>query len=415
MTVMERSNTRERPDPAQLLIEEARHAARRRRRRAGTLVFVLGIVTTLVTVAVAGGWNAPAHRAVSSRSRHVTAVRDLVISPRFDAPDAIAASGPFVWVANLAGNSVTEFNADTGAQVHLIHARADAFHHPTGIAIQGDHVWVTNSNEEFGMGTSGYQLAKYSSVTELNSRTGSLVRVIKGEGLLEPGPVAVSGPHVWVVNSNASANVNSPSAVALVELNAANGSLVRLWRTRDVGMSAILNVTANASHVWLTNAGPSGGWVTELNARTGALVRVITQQQGDLSSPDPLAVSGSHLWVANIREGHYSLTELNSRNGSLQRVVSSPSDGFNGLLGVVACDGSVWVTNGEGYMSGVNTNSVTVLNAASGSLVRVIRRRADGLYGPTAIVCSGSLVVVLNTNTVSELSAHGGALIRVVR
>jgi hypothetical protein len=64
-----------------------------------------------------------------------------VVVPHFDGPVAIAVSDGDAWVVNEASNSITEFNARTGSQVRVIDAKADAFHHPDGIAAQGSHVW----------------------------------------------------------------------------------------------------------------------------------------------------------------------------------------------------------------------------------------------------------------------------------
>ena len=328
--------------------------------------------------------------------------------PYFSAPDAIAVSGSDVWVANLLGNSVTEFNVSDGSLVRVINAKADRFHRPTGIAVGGSHVWVTNSNEELGMGTTGYPLAKYSSVTELNVSNGSLVRVInaKADKFLQPGPIAIGGSHVWVVNANSGGAMN-----ALVELNASNGSLFRVFKGTTDGLNGPLGIAASGSHVWVTCFHS----ITELNARSGSLVRVINAKADGLIAPDGVAVGGSLVWIANIRQGENSITELNASNGSLVRVIKAKADRFNGLLGITANTSHVWVTNGNGYENGTNTNSITELNASNGSLVRVINLKADGLYGPTAVVASGSKLWVLNTNSVTELKTSDGSLVRVIK
>lgn len=328
--------------------------------------------------------------------------------PYFRTPDAIAVSGSHAWVANLLGNSVTELNVSDGSLVRVINAKADEFHRPTGIAVSGSHVWVTNSNEELGMGTTGYPLAKYSSVTELNMSDGSLVRVVnaKADRLLQPGPIAIGGAHVWVVNANSGGAMN-----ALVELNASNGSLVRVFKGTTDGLNGPLGIATSDSRVWITCSNS----ITELNARNGSLVRIIDARADGLIAPDGIAVGGRHVWIANIRQGKNSITELNASNGSLVRVISAKADRFNGLLGITANSSNVWVTNGNGYEDGTNTNSITELNVRDGALVRVINAKADGIYGPTAIVVSGSTLWVLNTNSVTELKTSDGTLVRVFK
>ncbi|HUZ41977.1 MAG TPA: hypothetical protein VMU68_11385 [Acidimicrobiales bacterium] len=337
----------------------------------------------------------------------------------FSSPDAIAVSASDVWVANVIGNSVAEFNVASGSLVRVINAKADGFHRPEGIAVNGSHVWVTNSNQDLdAMGTARYPLATYSSITELNANNGSLVRVINrpADHLVEPGPIAICGSHVWVVNDNATANAVSSAAVTLVELNDSNGSLVRLYRANVDGLDGLINLTATRSDVWLTNLyGPydSKSSVTELNARTGSLVRIVKAQKKD--PPDPVSVDGSHVWIGTTLMGSNSVTELNARTGSLVRIIKAKADHFNGLSGIAAQGSHVWVTNSGALASRGNTNSVTELNARTGSLVRIIKAKADGFNRPSDVVASGSKLWVLNFDSITELNQNNGSLVRVIR
>ena len=71
-----------------------------------------------------------------------------------------------VWVANWGDNSVTELNAKDGSLVKVLSASSYGFNYP--IAITSDnlgHVWVVN--------------VVGSSVTELNAKDGSLVQIVK--------------------------------------------------------------------------------------------------------------------------------------------------------------------------------------------------------------------------------------------
>jgi hypothetical protein len=378
----------------------------------------LAFVVLLLLLLVAGGVPSSTKGTTGNQpARMVGANLSSVVVPHFDEPDAIAVSGSRVWIVNMASNSVTELNAKTGALVRVIDAKSDAFHHPDGIAVQGSHVWVTNGNEEFGMGTSNYPLAKYSSVTELNAKTGALVRVIdvNTDKLLQPGPVAISGSHVWVLNANSAQSATSTPMNALIELNASNGSLVHIFKTNVDGLYGPLNLTASRSDVWVSNANGFEDSLTEINSTTGSLVRVIRPTTGELLAPDGIAVSGAHVWIANIRQGDNSVTELRTSNGSFVRNIKARAGKFNGLLGIAAEGSHVWVTNGNGYESGGNTNSVSELNATTGSLVRVIKAKTDGLYGPTAIVANDSKLWILNISSVTELNAGSGSLVRVVK
>jgi hypothetical protein len=329
----------------------------------------------------------------------------------------MAVSGGNVWVVNLAGNSITEFNGVTGSQVRIINAKADALHHPDGITVQGSHVWVTNSNEQLGMGGGNYDTARYSSVTELNAKNGALVRVIdaKGDGFLEPGPIAVSGSHVWVLNQNASSFSPSRPGIALIELNERTGSLVHVFKTNVDGLDGTLNLTASRSDVWLSNVGGPVGSVTEINSQNGSLARIIEATRGQLGSPDGIAVSAGRVWVENIRDTANSVAEIKTSNGTFVRVIKARADRFNGLFGIAAQNSHVWVTNGEGYENGSHTNTVTELDARTGSLQRIIKVEDHGLYGPTEIIAKGTKLWVLNTDSVTELNQRNGSLVQVVK
>jgi hypothetical protein len=418
ITPIEHELLDESSNSAELLIKEARQKARRRRLQIGVALSVTLIVVVVLLLLTVGGTPSISKGTTGNKPARTNGANlSSVVVPHFDDPVAIAVSGANVWVVNEAGNSITEFNAKTGSLVRVVDAKVDAFHHPDGITVLGSHVWVSNGNEEFGMGTMNYPLAKYSSVTELNARNGSLVRVIntKTDEFLAPGPIAVSGSHVWVLNANSAQSSTSTPMDALIELNASNGALVHVFTTNVDNLYGPLNLTATRSDVWVTNANGFENSVTEINATTGSLVRVIRSTSGQLVAPDSVAVSGAHAWIANIREGDNSVTELRTSNGSFVRNIKARAGTFNGLLGIAAEGSHVWVTNGNGYESGGNTNSVSELNADNGSLVRVIKAKADSLYGPTAIVASDSKLWVLNINSVTELNADNGSLVRVVK
>ena len=81
-------------------------------------------------------------------------------SYRFDDPLAVCSDGTHVWVANSAGDSVTELDAATGNLVQVISGFRYGFNDSEAISCDGTHVWVVN--------TVG------GSVTELDAATGNL-------------------------------------------------------------------------------------------------------------------------------------------------------------------------------------------------------------------------------------------------
>ena len=164
----------------------------------------------------------------------------------FNGPNAIAAAGAHLWVANNGGNSVTELSASTGAVVKVLSGPSYGFNGPNAIAVGGGHVWVAN------FGNSGN-----STVTELSASTGAVVKVLSGPSY---------GFHF-----------NGSSTIAV-----------------------------GGGHVWVANTG--GASVTELNESTGTLVQVLSRPSYEFNRPDAIAADGTHVWVANA-DGE-SVTEL---------------------------------------------------------------------------------------------------------
>jgi len=408
-----------RSDPTELLIKEARQKARRRRLRIGVALSVTLIVVVVLLLLVAGGTPSILRGTAGNKPARTSGANlSSIVVPHFDGPVAIAVSGANVWVVNEVDNSITEFNATTGSQVRVINAKADAFHHPDGIAVSGSHVWVTNSNENLGMGGGNYDTARYSSVTELNIKNGSLVRVIdaKADGLLEPGPIAVSGSHVWVLNQNARSFSPSTPGDALIELNAVTGSLVHVFKTNVDGLSGPFGITASRSNVWVTSAGGPVNSLIEINSSTGSLVRIVKSTAGQLGVPYSMAISNGHVWVTNLHDnfndndaGH-SIAEIDVSNGSITRVVNTTADRTSGFSGIAVAGSHVWITN-----DGRFNKSVTELNASDGSLVQVIKAKAYGFNESTGIAASGAMLWVLNANSVTELNADNGSLVRVIK
>ena len=108
--------------------------------------------------------------------------------PGEQAPPAILAAGPQVWVTNPAVNSVREVDAQTGAIMRVISEKSYGLNGPIALAFSGQHVWIAN---HFG-----------STVTEVHSPTGRLDHVISGSPyqLDAPGSIVAHGSNLWVLS-----------------------------------------------------------------------------------------------------------------------------------------------------------------------------------------------------------------------
>jgi uncharacterized small protein (DUF1192 family) len=279
----------------------------------------------------------------------------------FSYPDAVAVAGNRAWVGNSTG-SVTEVNATTGALIRVITASRYDLYRPAAITTRGSTVWIANSYFN-GNGTNT------SSVTEIDARTGALIRVITAGQYQLYGPtgIAIAGNTVWVANSGLNTSGNQIASVT--EINARTGALIRVITAERYQLYGPTGIAIAGNTVWVANSGlnTSGNQiasVTEINARTGALIRVITAGRYQLSQPAGVATTGNTVWVANGG----SVTEINARTGALIRVITGSRYQLNGLIGIAATGKTVWVaTNPDGG----DNQTVTEINAATGALIRV--------------------------------------------
>jgi hypothetical protein len=270
------------------------------------------------------------------------------------------------------------------------------FNGPTRVADDGTHVWVANSGEDLTGGDS---------VTELNASDGSLVRVLQGGsfGFNVPYGIAVYGAHVWVTNVDGD---------SVTELNASDGSLVRVLFGGNYGFDQPSDISAGDGRVWVGNQNS----VTVLNASDGSLVRVLP------GGSSGIAIEGAHAWLTGIPNIN-SVTELNAADGSLVRVLAGGDYGFKDTYAVAVDGPHIWIVNDPDALGDGGGDSVTELNAGDGSLVRVLAGGSHDIKGTIDIAADGKNVWIANSaaivgnrsgNWVTELNSHDGSLTRVL-
>jgi hypothetical protein len=319
----------------------------------------------------------------------------------FAEPIAIAVDHSHVWVANVFGNSVTELNARTGSVIRVIDAQADDFVTPIALAVTNEHVWVVNDGVKGNSRGTG-------SITELNARNGALVRVITvGAARFDnPAAIAISGSRVWVTSLQTSSDGG-----LVTDLDESDGSITRIVDGFGDFFDGPVAVAARGNDVWIVSSGVKNyygdgrgvGSVTELNASTGQVVRIITAQNAPFDEPTSIAISGSHVWVANL--DYSSIVELNASTGAVVRLIRANS--LNQPLSMAVDHYHLWAANFFG-------NSVTEFKKSTGAVVRVI---GAGFNDPGGIAIAGSHVWVTNgpSNAVTELRESDGSLVRTIK
>ena len=311
----------------------------------------------------------------------------------FNGPTGIAICGSHVWVTNASGNSLTELNAVNGERVQVMDGPASEFYEPMGITANGTDLWVANLSGN--------------SVREINCGSGTSVRNISSGSLNAPVAIAVGGAKVWVASQahqNDSKGNIIPNSSSVNAFSAKAGSLDEaIAGTNANGFNGSSGVSVSGAKVWVTNA--NGNSVSELDAKTGHVIRVVGQSAGAFNWPMGVASNGAYVWVENL-EGN-SLTQIDESTGSVLRVVTG--DGLDGPDSICFLGNEIWVTNLYG-------NSVTELNARNGDLIRVINSKSDGFSAPMGITGRGASIWVTNqwSNTVTELVASSGSLERIL-
>jgi hypothetical protein len=286
----------------------------------------------LVLIGGSGVWIAPA----LATTPHVTGASE------FDAPSGLAIGGGHLWVTNQAGDSVTEINPSSGAWLNtFLRSKGYRFDQPAAITTDGSDLFVANAND---------------SVTEMRSSNGALVRVISGAKYHFVDPVAI-----------------------------------------DAAGNTVLVLSAGRT-------GSLAGSITEINARTGLLLRTVSGAPFAFDKPAALTVSGPDAFVAD--EADNSMTEVNIATGRLVRVVAQ--QGLAAPDGIGVADGQVWVADSS-------TSAATDIDAATGTVV-VTETDSTGDYGfwdPATVIADGSDVYIATpygtSPMVTKVTATNGA------
>lgn len=246
------------------------------------------------------------------------------------------------------------------------------------------------------------------SVIELNSANGSLIKLIRSTADHFDGPetIASSGTDLWVVN-----NLGN----SVTELNASDGSLVRVINAKKYHFDYPSAITLGDSHLWIASGGNAkhNASVVELNPKNGSLVRVINSK--GISTPSGIATDGPDVWVTNSVNN--TVAEFAASSGSLIRLINAPSYHIDNPLQIEVAGGKLWVSNAEGSFP------MTEIDGATGSLVRTIEVTGAWLANPknestgTApggfVVDAADLCIANNANIV-EINANNGSLVRVI-
>jgi hypothetical protein len=239
---------------------------------------------------------------------------------------AVSADSQHVWVTADGGGRVVELSNVTGRVVHVDRGRLN-FVEPDGVASNGRDVWVVGSE-------TGNNVVERSAVTGRRLRTfaPTHLETSPGQSLkyavdLSPTCVSVDGNFVWTGNEEGL--TQKPLGGSVTQIDAATDRVVRtVGGTADRFWGTIQNIDSDGTHVWVVNGSVSyrgrrrGDTVTELNATNGSLVRVIQLHDGIYADPVGVVSNGVDVWVTDSGggfDGVGSVLEFDVASGKLVR------------------------------------------------------------------------------------------------
>jgi hypothetical protein len=302
-----------------------------------------------------------------------------------DSPTSAAVVGTDLFVANGAGNSVTEVNASTGGHVATVRGAAFGFDQPQAIVAAGGDLFVAN-----GAGDS---------VTEVDATSRSLVRTISGAQFefSDPFAMAVRDGDLFVLSA----------AGRVTEVATASGRLVGVAAGARFGFDAPSSIAASAHDLYVTNRGADT--ITKIDARTLAFLARLSGPGYAFNKPTGAAIDGNDLWVTN--QGTDSATEVSLSSDGPIRVVKNTN---------LARPGPITV--GDGYVFTVSppgdSPMVSQITPDTGA-VPWMMCNTNGPYlfnDPESAVVAGSNLWVVNegSSSLTEMDTDSGALIRTI-
>jgi hypothetical protein len=344
----------------------------------------VGVVVAMLTSFGAADWSGASSPRTSA-------------SLEFDDPSGLAVAGGHLWVTNEAGNSVTEIDPSSGAWLTTFSRSSGYdFNRPTAITHDGADLFIANAG---------------GSVLEMSASTGQLVRLVSSVRGDLSDPVAITTSHNMVLVLNAG------RSGSLTELNARNGTLVRTIKGAPFAFDDPVAMTVAGPDVFV--ADKNNNSVTEVTVAGGRRVRVVAGE--GLDAPDGIAVQAGNIWVSDSASN--AATEINATTGAAI-VTETDNDGaygFGSPLMAIGTGGYVYIASPFG-----TSPMVTKVSATTGQPSWYMCNTngpyyfsdlsAFALDGTNLWVASrtgaNSMTPGASTGSLTELSTGGGNLIK---
>ncbi len=215
-----------------------------------------------------------------------------------DRPTGIAFDGESIWVANFGSDTVSRVDPATGASTAF-----PVGDEPWGVAYDGTSIWVTNSNG--------------SSVSRVDPATGAATPFATGT---RPFGIAYDGTWIWIAN-NADDTVSRMDPVTGAS-------------TPFAVENSPMSIAFDGESIWVTNN--DTGSVSRLDPATGTATVHIP-----VPAPTGVAFDGYSVWVARA-DPAFELSSINPAGGA---PTNFNITGGSGPWGVAYDGDELWLTD----------------------------------------------------------------------
>ena len=230
----------------------------------------------------------------------------LASSPEFDSPSGLAIAGSHLWVTNQAGNSVTAVDPSSGSWRGVFGGADYGFSQPDAITSWRSDVFVASAG---------------GAVTEFLASDALPLRVMSGPDYKLVDPVAITVTNGIVLVLNAGKPSATPSmAGSITEISAATGAVLRTIAGPSFAFDDPVAMAVNGPDVFVADRANDS--VTEVAVASGSLLGVTSG--GTLDQPDGVAVSAGNVWVSDGATD--AVTEINLAGDIVATLTDSTGD-----------------------------------------------------------------------------------------
>jgi DNA-binding beta-propeller fold protein YncE len=210
---------------------------------------------------------------------------------------ALAVSGKYLLVGGAGRESggsgtVGELDLATSRTLKVINGKLDHFGVPLSMAVNGSDLFVVSLSQD-SAGNNVWELS------EVRVPGGQLVRTFSNAAyhINNPGSVFSYGHYVFVISQGSSQLTGSDGPSSITQIDARTGALVRTIHGPLYELKGAVAMAGLNGDLYVADAGANA--VTVIDPNTGEPLEVLRGTRYGFAHPDGLATWGAHLYVVN--------------------------------------------------------------------------------------------------------------------